>query len=83
MVSVFVEQVYRASLDGWIDCRHLEETVACLDIHRVQFIDATFSDAGDRVICEFLAPDIESVRHALRGAGIDAATIKSEPFVTH
>jgi len=83
MVSVFVQQVYRASLDGWIDCRQLEETVTCLGIHHVQFVDAAISNEGDRMISEFLAPDIEFVRHALNGAGIETVGIASESQLTH
>ena len=48
----------------------VEESVACLDIHRVRFVEAALSGNGDRIIYHFIAPDVESVRLALRGARI-------------
>ena len=75
MVDVYVEQALSQSLDGWTDCRMIEETVACLDIHMVRFVDAQVSRQGDKVICHFLAPDIESVRRVMHGAGVNANSI--------
>ena len=75
MVDVYVEQTLQQSLDGWIDCRMIEETVACLEVHMVRFVDAKVSRQGDKVICHFLAPDIESVRRVMRGAGVNANLI--------
>jgi len=78
MVDVYVEQPLIQSTGDWIDCRTIEESVTCLDINRVRFVDATLSRSGDRVICHFLAPDIESVRRVIRRAGICADSIWAE-----
>lgn len=75
MVDVYVEQALPQSLDGWTDCRMIEEAVACLDVHMVRFVDAKVSRQGDKVVCHFLAPDIESVRRVMRGAGVNADSI--------
>jgi len=42
----------------------------CFRMHRVQWIESRVSDDGSRLICRFRAPDAESVRIALRRAGI-------------
>jgi len=75
MVDVYVEQALQRSVDGWIDCREMAAAVSCLDLHQVSFVDAEVSRLGDRVICHFLAPDIESVRRVMRGAGVNADSI--------
>lgn len=77
MVDVYVEQRLNRSIDGWIDCRMIEEMVACLDLHMVRFVDAEVSLPGDRVICHFLAPDIESVRRVMHGAGVNAESFRT------
>ena len=75
MLDVYVEQTLKQSRDGRIDCRMVEETMTCIDIHMVRFVDAEVSRLGDKVICRFLAPDIESVRRVMRCAGVDANSI--------
>ena len=68
LTHVFVERSITSSPGKPNDCRGVEESFACLDIHGVRFIDVDISEKGDRIICHFTAPDVESVRLALRGA---------------
>lgn len=52
-----------------------QEMISCLDLYNVRYIESFLSDQGDRMICHFTAPDAESVRQALRGAGLKADAI--------
>ena len=81
MVDVYVEQLLKSSPGGSADCWMIDEWVACLDIHMVRFIDAEVSRLGDKVICHFLAPDVESVRRVMRGAGVNVESIWAESAV--
>jgi len=74
-VDVFVERSMRRWLQDVADGRHSGESAVCLQLYNVQFVERLVSENGDRVICHFLAPDAESVRTAMRGAGIAADAI--------
>lgn len=43
---------------------------ACLEAHRVRFVRSLVSSDGLRVICEYEAPDAETVRVANRKLGL-------------
>lgn len=43
---------------------------ACLEAHRVRFVRSLVSSDGLRVICEYEAPDAETVRLANRKLGL-------------
>ena len=43
---------------------------ACLEAHRVRFVRSLVSSDGLRVICEYEAPDAETVRLANRKMGL-------------
>ena len=70
LAHVFVERSITTPPGKPKDCRCVEESVACLDIHRTSFVEAALSGNGDRIIYHFIAPDVESVRLALHGARI-------------
>lgn len=74
-VHVFVERSMRGWLDDMSAGRHNGETAVCLDLYDVTFVERLVSEPGDCVICHFLAPDAESVRQAMRGAGIESTAV--------
>ena len=45
-------------------------SAACFKMHRVRHLRSVISADGCRVICEFEAPDAESVRRAQNEAGL-------------
>jgi len=73
--DVFVERSMRRWLEDVAVGRHSGESAVCLQLYDVHFVERLVSQNGDRVICHFLAPDAESVRTAMRGAGIVADAI--------
>jgi len=75
LTHVFVERSITSSPGKPNDCRGVEESFACFDIHEVRFVDVVISEKGDRIICHFTAPDVESVRLALRGARLCCGSI--------
>ena len=80
LAHVFVERSITSTPGRLNDCRAVEESFACLDIHGVSLVDAVYSGKGDRIICHFTAADVESVRLALRGGRIccDSIWIKDD-----
>jgi hypothetical protein len=69
MSTVIVEQSLAVPLEAE-DCRELSQTIACFRVLNVHFVASYLSEQRNRIICHFQAPDVESVRQALRGAGI-------------
>ena len=68
-MHVFVERSISGVGESERICRTIAESTPCLDLHQVRLVESCTVEAGDRIICHFLAPDAESVRQALRGAG--------------
>jgi hypothetical protein len=75
MSNVIVERTVKVPLLEKEDCRALAEIVACFNIHKVRFVESFLSEHHDRMICHFEAPDVESVRQAMRGAGLEIDSI--------
>ncbi len=75
MANVIVERsIDGQPLDGQ-DCRNLAKMVSCFKIYDVHFVESFLSEQRNRLICHFEAPDAESVRQALRGAGLEIDSI--------
>ena len=66
--DVFVVCAPAALAPGFADC--VGPLTDCMRLHRVHWQEARLSDDGKRLVCRFRAPDAESVRTALRGAGV-------------
>ena len=73
--SVFVE--WRAQpgfkvrdMQGLLECGSM-----CCDLYHVHLQECFFNEAGPRHICQFSAPDAESVRTALRAVKVKADRI--------
>ena len=66
--TVIVERQFEQAAD--LDALQAIEDAAtgCLDMHRVTFIKTYFSIDKKRMICQYNAPDAESVRQAQRAA---------------
>jgi len=47
----------------------------CLGLHRVSWHSSMLSANGRKLLCRFCGPDAESVRIALRSAGVTAGTV--------
>jgi hypothetical protein len=50
----------------------------CFALHRVRWEETRYGKYGDRIIYRFSAPDAESVRIAIRRAGIPYDSISHE-----
>ena len=75
MTSVIVERTMGGTPLDNQDCRNLAKVVSCFEIYDVHFVESFLSEQRNRLICHFEAPDAESVRQALRGAGLDVDNI--------
>lgn len=73
MASVFVEWSGDIPTER---CGMPESSLAaCSSLHRVRWRESFISSVGGRQICHFHAPDAESVRLALRQAGVAARMV--------
>jgi len=75
MTDVIVERTIDGQALDSQDCRDLARTVSCFEIYDVHFVESFLSEQRNRLICHFEAPDAESVRQALCGAGLDIDSI--------
>ena len=73
MTDVFVEWATKVRLSESDMEEYVRDSNRCRILHKVQFQESLLDDEGRRIICHFTAPDVESVRMALRciGAHID------------
>lgn len=73
--SVFVEwgaspRLNKHDLKNWLQCGNM-----CCDLYHVHLKECFYSETASRRLCQFSAPDAESVRSALRAANVKAASI--------
>lgn len=76
-VGVLVERRFDAPLTetelGAL--RHTSER--CMQLHRVRWEETFLASDGSRMLCRFSAPDVESVRMALRQAKVPVDAVWS------
>ena len=72
---IYVEKVIESQAQGKYYCHQFKSGAACLGNYGVSFVDSFHSTDGNRVICHFTAPDLESVRLVLRNAGVAVDTM--------
>lgn len=72
---VYVEQTVGPCSQPSNGCHQLRDCAVCLGLYQVCFVETFRAEDGSRVICHFTAPDLESVRLALRNAGVTADAI--------
>jgi hypothetical protein len=70
MEHVIVERVFAEPVDVEALVRVYKEGASCFEVRRVKSLRSTVSHDGLRMICEYLAPDAESVRQANELAGL-------------
>src|ERR1700722_5566789 len=70
MARVLVEQVFTEPLTDERYMASAERLDPCLEVRRGAWRRSSLSLDRLRLVCEFEAPDAESVREALRNAGI-------------
>jgi hypothetical protein len=71
LVDVFVQ--HRSRTAGTVDSERPDSTrlEPCLDLHGIHRVRSHLASDGQRILCHFRAPDAESLRGALRVAGIE------------
>jgi hypothetical protein len=70
MEHVFVERVFAEPVDVEALIEASRAGATCFERHRVSGLRTVVSRDGLRMICEYLAPDAESVRSANESAGL-------------
>jgi hypothetical protein len=68
MEHVMVERVFAEPADVEELKRRFAEGARCFSLRNVSFVRSSLSRDGLRMICEYTAPDAESVREANDGA---------------
>jgi hypothetical protein len=70
MEHVFVERVFAEPVDLKALNATFRAGASCFDMRRVTSVRTAVSRDGLRMICEYLAPDADSVRSANESAGL-------------
>jgi hypothetical protein len=68
MEHVIVERVFAEPVDLVAFERRTREEDPCFSARQIRYLRSSVSRDGLRMICEYLAPDAESVREANRNA---------------
>jgi hypothetical protein len=71
LVDVFVQRRFQAADGRDRERPDSARLQPCLDLHGIHRERSYLARDGQRILCHFRAPDAESLRMALRGAGID------------
>jgi len=71
LVDVFVQRRFTAADPQGCERPDSPRLQPCLDLHGIQRERSYLARDGQRILCHFRAPDAESLRIALRVAGID------------
>lgn len=70
MARVIMEQTFETPLTDEESARFAERLDACLEVRNGAWVRSYYAKDRKRCICEFEAPDAESVRDALRSAEV-------------
>jgi hypothetical protein len=70
MATILVEQIFDPPLSDEAYSKLAKKLDPCLDIRDAIWCRSYISGDKKRVVCEFEAPDAESVREALRTSGM-------------
>jgi Protein of unknown function (DUF4242) len=70
MATILVEQIFEPQLSDEAYGKLAKKLDPCLDAHDAIWCRSYISKDKTRVVCEFEAPDAESVREAMRSAGM-------------
>lgn len=69
MTDVLLERTYPEPLTDEVLQRNLENALACMDLHHVEWVHSFLSLDRRELVCHFKARDAESVRLAMQQAG--------------
>lgn len=75
MARILVEKIFDPPITQAKWNRDVEIGIPCHEAHNVHWIRSCMSRDRTRVICEFEAPDTETVRKSFRKAGLPFARI--------
>ncbi len=70
MEHVIVERVFAEPVDLAALTRRSKEGIRCFELRNISHLRTTVSRDGRRMICEYSAPDAESVREANEAADL-------------
>lgn len=70
MEHVIVERAFAEPVDIKVLIEAAREHISCYELRRVTLLRSLLAPDGKRMICEYLAPDAESVRQANESAGL-------------
>jgi hypothetical protein len=70
MARIVLEQSFEQPMSDQVPSDFAKRLVPCLDMRGATWARSYLSNDRRRMFCEFEAPDAESVRDALRSAGI-------------
>lgn len=82
MEHIIVEGLFSKPLDEEEEHRAAQEVDRRLDVQGGRWLRSYYSKDRKRCICEFLAPDVESVREAWEASGMPADQIWSAQVYT-
>jgi uncharacterized protein DUF4242 len=77
MTEVLVERHFEPPLNDGALAALSEKGSGCLDLHRVHWNRSLLSADGRELICDFAAPDLESVRMVVKAQGTPRAKVWS------
>ncbi|MGR4068607.1 DUF4242 domain-containing protein [Halomonas sp. LR3S48] len=75
MIDVILERGFDRPLAPELVRSLSEAAQPCFDLHRIQWQESLLARDGRRLVCHFLAPDVESARIGLRHAGADISSL--------
>ncbi|MCE8045058.1 DUF4242 domain-containing protein [Halomonas daqingensis] len=75
MIDVFLERRLPRPLGSKVVRALTLEGQPCFDLHRIQWQESLLARDGQRLVCHFQAPDVESARIGLRQAGADVSSL--------
>jgi hypothetical protein len=77
MIDVFVTRSFDPPIAEGDESEPVNGGGRCFTLHRVRWQESSLSRDGRTMICRFTAPDAESVRLALRQAGVGFDSVRS------
>lgn len=75
MIDVFLERRFEKPLAADLVRSHSLAAQPCFGLYRIDWQESLLARDGCRMVCHFLAPDLESARIGLRQAGAEVSTM--------
>ena len=71
MVNVFLERNFDPAITASDVLEMTEAAGGCFNVHQVSWVQSFLATSGNRMLCWFQAPDLDSIRQALRKSQVD------------